>query len=37
LDSIATEVSLEELNDVYIDKILAGKTRGRIIVKHQSL
>lgn len=37
LDSIGTEVSLEELNDVYIDKILAGKTRGRIIVKHQSL
>lgn len=35
LDSIASEVSLEELNDVYIDKILAGKTRGRIIMKHQ--
>ncbi|MGZ5245514.1 MAG: YhdH/YhfP family quinone oxidoreductase [Flavitalea sp.] len=35
LASIATEVSLEELNEVYFDKILAGKTRGRIIIRHE--
>lgn len=36
LASIATEVTVEELNEVYIDRILQGKTRGRIIVKHES-
>ncbi|MEL6652422.1 MAG: YhdH/YhfP family quinone oxidoreductase [Bacteroidota bacterium] len=34
LDQIASHISLEEL-DPYIEQILQGKTRGRIIVKHQ--
>ena len=32
LEGMCTEASLEELNEKYIDMILAGKTRGRIIV-----
>ena len=34
LNAIAKEVSLEELNNHYIDAILEGKVMGRIIVKH---
>ncbi len=34
LQQIATEVTLEELKDIYIDKILAGQVLGRILVKH---
>lgn len=34
LATMATEVSLEELNDIWIDRILAGKVRGRILVRH---
>ncbi|MFK7920466.1 MAG: YhdH/YhfP family quinone oxidoreductase [Bacteroidia bacterium] len=34
LQRIATQISLEEL-EPYLEQILAGKTRGRIIVKHQ--
>jgi acrylyl-CoA reductase (NADPH) len=33
LPAIANEVELEELKDTYIDAILAGKTRGRVVVK----
>lgn len=33
LPAIAAEVGLEELKDTYIDAILSGKTRGRIVVK----
>ncbi len=33
LSAIAHEVSLEELKDTYIDAILAGKTKGRVVVK----
>jgi putative YhdH/YhfP family quinone oxidoreductase len=33
LNSIAKEVSLEDLNDIYIDSILEGKVMGRIVVK----
>lgn len=33
LPSIAREIGLQELMDTYIDAILAGKTRGRIVVK----
>lgn len=33
LPAIAHEVHLEELKDTYIDAILSGKTRGRIVVK----
>ena len=32
LDSMGTICSLEELNDIYIDKILAGETQGRVVV-----
>ena len=32
LDMIAKTVSLDELNDTYIDAILAGKVMGRIVV-----
>lgn len=34
LTTIATQTNLTELNDVYIDKILQGQTKGRIILKH---
>lgn len=34
LSSIVTEVSLEELNEIYFDRILAGQALGRILVKH---
>lgn len=33
LNVIAREVTLEELNNTYIDSILAGKIMGRIVVK----
>ncbi|MEO5602064.1 MAG: YhdH/YhfP family quinone oxidoreductase [Cyclobacteriaceae bacterium] len=33
LTAIAKEIGLEELKDTYIDAILSGKTRGRIVVK----
>jgi putative YhdH/YhfP family quinone oxidoreductase len=33
LGAISHEVELEELKDVYIDAILAGQTKGRIVVK----
>ena len=32
-DDMVTEVSLEELNETYIDRILQGKTKGRVLVK----
>ncbi|MEZ4687870.1 MAG: YhdH/YhfP family quinone oxidoreductase [Bacteroidia bacterium] len=32
LEAMCTDASLEELNDKYIDMILAGKTRGRVVV-----
>jgi putative YhdH/YhfP family quinone oxidoreductase len=35
LDHLTTEVSLDELNRTYIDKILHGKVRGRILVNTQ--
>jgi acrylyl-CoA reductase (NADPH) len=34
LNQIATEASLEDLKDIYIDKILSGQILGRILVKH---
>lgn len=33
LPAISHEIGLEELNEKYIDAILSGKTRGRIVVK----
>ncbi len=33
LPAIAHEITLEELKDVYIDAILSGKTKGRVVVK----
>lgn len=33
LPAIAQEVRLEELKDTYIDAILSGKTKGRVVVK----
>jgi putative YhdH/YhfP family quinone oxidoreductase len=33
LSAVMKEVSLEELNNVYIDAILGGNTMGRIVVK----
>jgi len=33
LPAIANEIDLEALKDTYIDAILSGKTRGRIVVK----
>ncbi len=33
LPAIAQEINLEELKDTYIDAILSGKTKGRIVVK----
>jgi acrylyl-CoA reductase (NADPH) len=33
LQAIAQEINLEELKDTYIDAILSGKTKGRIVVK----
>jgi acrylyl-CoA reductase (NADPH) len=33
LPAIAHEITLEDLKDVYIDAILSGKTKGRIVVK----
>jgi acrylyl-CoA reductase (NADPH) len=33
LTAIAHEIGLEELKDTYIDAILAGKTKGRVVVK----
>jgi NADPH:quinone reductase-like Zn-dependent oxidoreductase len=33
LPAIAKEIGLEELRDTYIDAILSGKTRGRVVVK----
>jgi putative YhdH/YhfP family quinone oxidoreductase len=33
LPAIANEVTLDELKDTYIDAILAGATRGRIVVR----
>ena len=36
LSAIAKEVSLEELNTIYIDSILQGNTMGRIVVNLES-
>lgn len=36
LDTIATTTDLSTLNEVYIDRILAGKTQGRIVVDMQA-
>jgi putative YhdH/YhfP family quinone oxidoreductase len=33
LPAIVSEIGLEELKDTYIDAILAGKTKGRVVVK----
>lgn len=33
LEAISHEITLEQLKDTYIDAILAGKTKGRIVVK----
>ena len=33
LPAIAQEINLDQLKDTYIDAILAGKTRGRVVVK----
>jgi putative YhdH/YhfP family quinone oxidoreductase len=33
LPAIANEIGLEELKDTYIDAILSGRTRGRVVVK----
>lgn len=33
LSAIAHEINLEQLKDTYIDAILSGKTRGRVVVK----
>lgn len=33
LPAIANEIGLEELKDTYIDAILSGKTKGRIVIK----
>ncbi len=33
LPAIANEIGLEELKDTYIDAILSGKTRGRVVVR----
>ena len=33
LSAIAHEVGLEELKDTYIDAILSGKTKGRVVIK----
>lgn len=33
LPAIANEIGLEELKDTYIDAILSGKTKGRVVVK----
>jgi putative YhdH/YhfP family quinone oxidoreductase len=33
LQAIAHEIGLEELKDTYIDAILSGKTKGRVVVK----
>src|SRR5687768_15129223 len=33
LPAIANEIGLEELKDTYIDAILSGKTKGRVVIK----
>jgi acrylyl-CoA reductase (NADPH) len=33
LPAIAHEITLEDLKDIYIDAILSGKTKGRVVVK----
>jgi putative YhdH/YhfP family quinone oxidoreductase len=33
LPAIASEIGLEELKDTYIDAILSGQTKGRVVVK----
>lgn len=33
LSAIANEIGLEELKDTYIDAILSGKTKGRVVIK----
>jgi acrylyl-CoA reductase (NADPH) len=33
LPAIAKEIGLEELKDTYIDAILCGKTKGRVVIK----
>jgi len=33
LPAIAQEITLEELKDTYIDAILSGKTKGRVVVR----
>jgi len=35
LSAIATEIGLQELSDSYIDKILAGKMTGRVVINLQ--
>ena len=36
LNAIAKDVSLEELNSLYIDNILQGRLMGRIVVNLES-
>src|SRR5690606_39520490 len=33
LSSIAREIELDQLKDVYIDAILSGRTQGRVVVR----
>ena len=33
LPAIAKEIGLEELKDTYIDAILCGRTKGRVVIK----
>jgi NADPH:quinone reductase-like Zn-dependent oxidoreductase len=33
LPTIVKEIGLEELKDTYIDAILSGKTKGRVVIK----
>ncbi len=33
LPAIASEIGLEELKDTYIDAILSGKTKGRVVIR----
>jgi putative YhdH/YhfP family quinone oxidoreductase len=34
LDDMCTDTNLDELNEKYIDLILAGKTKGRVVLTH---
>ncbi len=37
LDTLMTEISLEELESVYLDKILRGQVQGRVVVRCEAL